>query len=224
MSRPWNALNGVLNTLHSLIENSNDICDPDHVKAVKDLPKAFVEVAKWLPIMKRTLGNSKRRFQERRNQEETREIQYHYKQLTSSLGICKDKADTLKCILDEVLYVEDQSTSDRYQDVAEPSERVEKLMIDALNGVLELSKAPVPLVNDEEARMLQQGLKELGMLPPSLVEDKSGNVVTNKGPGTQINHFGRGAEQVNQSPNAPMMVGTFQGAHHKSKSNFPRYV
>lgn len=217
MSRYRNELSSVLNTLNSTIENINNVCDPNHVKGVKGLPRAFVEVAKWLPVLKTTLDNSKQQLQERSNKEETQEIKNHYQQLALDLRGCKEKAEKLEVIFKEVLYVEGQSASDRYQDVAEPGERVEQLMIDALNGALELAKAPVCLINEDEAQKLQQGLNELGKLPPSLVEDKAGNVATNRGSGTQINHFGKGNQYHNDSKTAPMMIGTFQSPvnfHH----------
>lgn len=209
-----------VNRVIATIENINGLCGG--LEDVKDLPPAFAGVAKRLPVAEKALRAIKSRLVDRSPAQEPQAEKDSYLLVKQIVEECNTKATKLDEIYSRVVPDDDSPRVDRYREATTASETVEKLMKAVLKYLLEVAKAPLHVVDDAEVGELEEALKEVLKLPPSLVEEKtSGYNFTNAGSGFQANFLGKeGNQNINNGP-APQINGVFHGATHVNTPPIP---
>ncbi|KAK4107645.1 hypothetical protein N656DRAFT_785128 [Canariomyces notabilis] len=196
----------------STLQNTNNVY-ADLDDASKDLPNAFHEVAKVIPLVERTLGTIETYIQSRsrKTKEETREDQDAYQQIAKLAKQCDERAARLQTIFGKVIPPDGTPVQERYRSAAGKGGRVELLMKGILEDVIALAKEP--FVGPDEAECLRAALKEIMELEPSLPENTGSHVFNNHGSGPQSIHLGTGDQNINTGP-APQFNGQFMAPFH----------
>ncbi|KAK0638986.1 hypothetical protein B0T16DRAFT_422231 [Cercophora newfieldiana] len=180
----------------------------ENITKAKDLPSAFAGVAKAFPIAEQVLQCVESSLKDKAKVEPgNQDNDEHLKTIKQILDETGSKAEDLYNILERVLPEDKKSREERYKDVVTPSTTVEKLMLAVLQDLLEVSQLPLPLVDPMTLKLLQDTIKDVQKLEPSIKPPEKGAIsFLNSGPGTQIGHAGTGDIYHNPG-NGPQIGG-----------------
>lgn len=196
------AIRGAISTLNNTSEMCADLDD-----AGQDLPEAFHEVAKVIPLVEHTLETIKIHIQTKKTKDETQDDRDAYEHIGMLATECNGRATRLQSIFGKVIPSDDTPLMERYRSAAGKGGRVELLMKAILEDVLVLAKDPV--VSQDEVEGLRAALETIMNLPPSLSEDTGvAHAIYNYGSGPQSIHLGTGDQNINTGP-APQFNGKF---------------
>ncbi|KAK7422691.1 hypothetical protein QQX98_001479 [Neonectria punicea] len=178
-----------------------------------DIPKAFPAVGKRLPLLAEILRSIQAHLKSTTAEaDQTKDLYPDIKQLADE---CYQQIPHLQALFDTISTTEDSIKKiEQYRKAVQGGggKRVEKVMIDLLDGVSLV--AVEPLVSEEQIKMLQEALDEMKKLPPSLADEdpSGGTVLYNYGPGNQFYHGGKGHQ--NHCSGGFQVTGDNSGARY----------
>ncbi|KAH9203712.1 hypothetical protein DL95DRAFT_138708 [Leptodontidium sp. 2 PMI_412] len=168
-------------------------------------PEAFCQVAARLPLVIEILRSAEERAQAL---DETA-----LDAIEQTLESCKAKAENLKKIFQKVIRKDDDKWFDRYKKALSTlgkGDRVECLMEGILKDAQLLAcEKLMGIATETQAKELQEGIKEMNKMPPSLKEE-TGSVTQN--------HHGSGNNNANTDRGA-MHTGTGDLYHNEIKGD-----
>lgn len=182
-----------------------------------DLPKAFSVVAKHLPLTVAVFTSLNTYLKSISEDKEDRKLRDMYPVIKEVTKDGYDHVRSLEDLFETVTHSDDDAyvklTSYRSAVQINGGKRVEKVMLDLLNGAALVSQEP--FVTQEQIQALQEALQEVKKLPPSLDDALESSVVMNhSGSGSQFYHGGKGHQDI--------CSGGFQvtGDNHSATYNY----
>ncbi len=166
----------------------------DTAKDAKGQPEAFRQVAIRLPLVNQILHGAKERTETL--DEPAREA------LKPILESCKAKAENLEILFRRVVRKDDDKWYDRYKKAVGTlvkSGRVECLMEGILKDVQVLIyERLTETATDIQLKELEEAIKEMNEMPPSLPNDAGSLIQTHNGSGDNIGHTGPGTMNIHK--------------------------
>lgn len=173
------------------------------IKDTKDLPAAFHEVNKQLPLAQNTLEKAQRTAEEAiaAGNAGANNLANEGESMLATISTCSKKIEELKKIFRKARDLREDGHPFRkgYRAVVEKmggtNHRVEELMRGILDSVLSLGANQVfRLATRDQVDKITQAIKELGEVEPSVEESHraGGNTFTHLGSGNINNEFGDG--------------------------------
>ncbi|KAK4186820.1 hypothetical protein QBC35DRAFT_500354 [Podospora australis] len=188
-------------------EDTNQQCGHHRLADATEIPRAFHDVSKAIPLIQRTLSSVKSSVEEA-----SMDQGQDYCQIKEVITDISKKAVQLEHIFERVLPDSKEPRLDRYRAATNNGsggdQRVEVLMQSVLDSLIQ--STALRNVVSEHMRDLQTTSTELSNTPRSLLEGDSRPGIHNHGSGHQILHLGSGHQNINNSP-APQFIGTFSG-------------
>lgn len=182
---------GLISAIISIIDGASKLYDA--IENSSHLPQAFREVAQRLPLIRDTLRTTEGRLQKYDIDGDT------YAAIKPTVESCKDKAERLRNILQDVAGQPDASRIERYRLAVRrlgKESKVEELMKGMLEDVqLLAANQAVKAVGQEKVDELMRAIQALTKVPPSV---PGGPTFTYHGTGDQISNTGMGTENVNK--------------------------
>ncbi|KAF7558279.1 hypothetical protein G7Z17_g119 [Cylindrodendrum hubeiense] len=192
-----------ISSIETTIEKVNE------VEQGTTLPQAFPVVAGYLPLVVKVLSSIVSHLKEKESAEETEDDKESYLEMKAAAEEWRSLVERLDDLFDTIPSEDSSAWVDRYREAVGSDDRLEEVMRALLSGIRDIAK--VPLVNEDEIKDLQEALKVVKRLPPSLEDGgKTGQNFINNGPGIMPIHLGKGELNVNSGPG--FMV-TGKGAH-----------
>ncbi|PTB64881.1 hypothetical protein BBK36DRAFT_1161037 [Trichoderma citrinoviride] len=182
----------------SALENAANFCC--EVDTVTDLPQAFTVVAKHISTMLETFTSIDNYFRSMGDGEEEQELMDMYPDIREVTRACCNDIKYLEDLFDTVKSNGKDDTRvkmKRYRLAVQDNDgkKVEKVMLDLLKGALLV--ALKPLVSDAHIQELEEAIREIKDLPPSLEDESMGGfVMNNSGPGNMFYHGGKGHQNI----------------------------
>lgn len=170
------------------------------IKDTKDLPEAFHEVNKQLPLAQNTLEAAQQAAQEAATTGNSN-LAKEAESMRATISACSKKVEELKKIFRKARDLREDGHPFRkgYRAVVEKmggtNHRVEELMRGILDSVLSLGANQVfRLATRDQVDKIKQALDALDAVEPSIEENKhaTGNSFTHMGSGNINNQFGDG--------------------------------
>jgi hypothetical protein len=177
---------GLISGVISIIEAARTVFDA--AKDAKGQPEAFRLVAAQLPTVIKILYNAEKRAQ---TLDETAQ-----EALKPLLESCKAKAENLKKLFQKVIRKDDDKWYERYKkalSTLRKGDKVESLMEGILKDVQLLAcEKLMGIATESQLEGLEEGIKEMKEMPPSLTDDAGNVAQTHSGSGDNIGHSGSG--------------------------------
>ncbi|OAP54477.1 hypothetical protein AYL99_11578 [Fonsecaea erecta] len=162
----------------------------DAVKDKDNLPEAFRDVARRLPIVQETLNAAKAHIQDNQSDKTSEGVK-------AIIKACESKAQKLNALFQKVAPQEEDSRADRYLKAVRnlgKGGRVEVLMKGILEDMQLLAgNGVVKLASEAQLRDLKAAIEEISALKPSIPDEEfpdSSNVFNQYGAGHMFNAIG----------------------------------
>ena len=183
---------GLISAVITIIEATKTVYDA--AKDAKGQPEAFRQVAARLPLVNEILQSAKERTQTL--EESAREA------LKPILKSCKAKAENLEKIFQEVIRKDDDKWYDRYKkaiSILGKGDKVECLMEGILKDIQVLAcERLMGTATDTQIKELEDAIKEMNEMPPSLPDEARSVIQTHSGSGDNIGHTGPGTMNIHK--------------------------
>ncbi|TFB01161.1 hypothetical protein CCMA1212_006982 [Trichoderma ghanense] len=182
----------------SALENAANFCC--EVDTATDLPQAFTVVAKHISTMLETFTSIDNYFKSISDGEGEQKLMDMYPDIREVTKACCNDTKYLEDLFETVKSSGHDDTGvkmKRYRLAVQSNDgkKVEKVMLGLLKGALLV--ALKPLVSDAQIQELEEAIKEIKELPPSLEDEFMGGfVMNNNGPGNQFYHGGKGHQNI----------------------------
>jgi N-terminal domain on NACHT_NTPase and P-loop NTPases len=150
------------------------------IKDTHHLPRAFGEVAERLPLVRSTLQTAEGYIRKYSVDGETCKV------IKPIVEICKEKAERLESILQQITSEPDAARLQRYHLVVlmlGKENRVEELMTSILKDVQLVAENPAMQV-----RELSQAIQDLSEVPPSTLDSNPSHIFRNYDTDSQFNN------------------------------------
>ncbi|KAH8683239.1 SesA protein [Tricladium varicosporioides] len=186
---------GMIAAVIGIIDGASKLYDS--ISNSRKLPEAFREVAQRLPLVRDTLQTTEGRLhlQKFDGDKDT------YAAIKPTIESCKDRAERLRNILQEVVGQPDDSRLARYRLAVRrlgKESKVEELMRGMLEDVQLLgANQAVKGVGEDKVNEITSAIQALAKVPSS-VSDGGGSVFNYQGTGDQINNTGSGTQNINK--------------------------
>lgn len=182
---------GLISAVISIIDISSKLYVA--IENTGNLPEAFKDVARRLPLARDTLQITEERLKKS-------EVDGHtYTTINIIIKSCKDKAERLRDILTDLAAQPGASRIERYRLAVRRlgrESKIEELMKSLLEDVqLLAANQAVKAVGEDRIDELMVAIQELSQVPPSLPD---GPVFTYHGTGDQISNTGSGIQNINK--------------------------
>lgn len=182
---------GLISAIVSIIDGASKLYST--IENTNYLPKAFREVAQRLPLARDTFQTIEGRLQKYDVSGDT------YTAIKPTVESCKDRAERLRNILQDMAAQPDTSRVERYRLAIRrlgKESKVEELMKGMLEDVqLLAANQAVKAVEEEKIDELMRAIQALSKVPPSMPGDPT---FTHHGTGDQINNTGSGTQNINK--------------------------
>lgn len=176
------------------------------VKDSSNLPPAFRDAARRIPLIQDTLRTAEMHLKEY-DQDEA------YKTMRPTLEGCKDKAEHLREIFQKVTAQDKTLSFERYSRAARAlgkRTRVESIMKGMLEDVHLLTENhAIKAATEAQVGKLVEAISEMSAIQPSLPDDGSSFSFQNSGSGSQNVNTGSGTQNINAGTGY-QFNGTFQ--------------
>jgi hypothetical protein len=189
----------------------NEACSD--IEEATDLPRAFHVVFEKVTLVEEILGKAKSH------------IRIHSHSIKASgttmagMKDCMEKCQSLRTIFDQVVPYSDSPRLERYRQAVAglgKGSRVETLMKAVLEDVHRLierceivkESETIKAVSEKQLEELDESIKEMSNVPPSLPEDAPGGSVNNYGSGTLNANTGEGTQNNNTGTGRQYIGGT----------------
>ena len=177
---------GLISSVISIIEATKTVYDI--AKDAKGQPEAFRQVAARLPLIIEILHSAEERVQAL--------AETAQEALKLILESCKAKAENLKKTFQKVIRKDDDKWYDRYRKALgtlREGDKVECLMEGILKDVQVLAcERLTGAASDTQMKELEEAIKEMHEMPPSLPDEAGSFIQTHSGSGDNIGHTGLG--------------------------------
>jgi hypothetical protein len=194
-------ISSVITVIETIAKVYSDVKDPENI------PLSFQDTARRLPLVQNTLRVTNAHIFKHSPDEEA------YKEITSVISKCKDKAFRLEIMFRKVVPQTSTPRLERYGlavRVFGEGNRVEALTKGIWEDIKLLAgNQTVKAATEVEVGKLDKAIEELAAMPPSLPEATSKNSFNNYGPGTQNANTGDGTQNNNTGP-GKLFVGEKQ--------------
>ncbi|KAH8587496.1 SesA protein [Bisporella sp. PMI_857] len=182
---------GLISAVIGIIEGVSKLYNA--IENTSHLPKAFREVARRLQLVRVTLQATEGRLQKHNVDGNS------YTAIMPTVESCKDKAERLRNILQDMVAQPDASRVEHYRVVVRrlgKESKVEELMKGMLEDVqLLATNQAVKAVGEENIDELMRAIQALSQVPPTATD---GSTFTYHGTGDQINNTGSGTQNINK--------------------------
>lgn len=183
---------GLISAVISIIEATKTVYDA--AKDAKGQPKAFRQVVARLPLVNEILKSAKERIQTL--DESAREA------LKPILKSCKAKAEGLEKIFQEVVRKDDDKWYHRYSKAVGTlgkGDKVEYLMEEILKDIQVVTcERLMGTATDTQVKKLEDAIKEMNEMPPSLPDEARSAIQTHSGSGDNFGHTGPGTTNIHE--------------------------
>jgi len=183
---------GLISAVITILETTKKVYDA--AKDAKGQPEAFRQVAARLPLVNEILQSAKERTQTL--EESAREA------LKPILKSCKLKAENLEKIFQEVVRKDDDKWYDRYKkaiSILGKGDTVEYLMEGILKDIQVFAcERLMGTATDTQIKELEDAIKEMNEMPPSLPDEARSVIQTHSGSGDNIGHTGPGTMNIHK--------------------------
>jgi hypothetical protein len=194
-------ISSIITVIDTISKVYSDVKDPENI------PLSFQDTARRLPLIHNTLGVINTHIIGHSPDEES------YKEITSVVSKCKDKAFRLEIMFRKVVPQTNTPRLERYGlavRVFGEGNRVEALTKGILEDIKLLAgNQAVKAATEVEVGKLDKAIEELAAMRPSLPGGTPKNSVNNYGPGTQNANTGDGTQNNNTGP-GKLFVGEKQ--------------
>ncbi|KAK0618814.1 hypothetical protein B0T14DRAFT_518070 [Immersiella caudata] len=166
----------------------------DDIDKATDLPSAFAGVADAFPATEKVLRIIAASLEDPAKVDTGgQSADEHLRTIGDIFEESRAKTNKLRKIFERVIPEDNKTREERYKEIASPSNTVESLMLATLQDILSVAKLPLPLVDEMTLKCLQETIKRVGDLEPSIKPPEKGTIsFLNSGPGTMIGHAGEG--------------------------------
>ncbi|KAF4634407.1 hypothetical protein G7Y89_g3703 [Cudoniella acicularis] len=182
---------GLISAIIGIIDGASKLYDA--IENSSKLPQAFREVVQRLPLVRDTLESLQKC--EGDGDRDT------YEAIKPTVESCRDRAERLRNILQDVVAQPDASRVERYRLAVRrlgKESKVEELMKGMLEDVqLLAANQAVKAAGGGKVDELVKAVRSLEKVPPS-VPDSYGPAFTYHGTGDQINNTGSGTQNINK--------------------------
>jgi hypothetical protein len=182
-------ISGIITILDTVTKLYNNFKD------ATDLPPAFREVAQKLPLIQDILQTAERHLDDSNPDDESCQA------ITHIVELCKDKAQRLVAIFQEVSPQPDSSRLERYIRAVKTlgkANRVESLMKGILEDVQLLAEnRAIQGATEAQVGKLVEAIQELSSMPPSVPDEGFPHTYYNSGSGPQNINRGDGVQNNN---------------------------
>ena len=183
---------GLISGVISIIEATRTVYDA--AKDAKGQPEAFRQVAARLPLVGEILQSAKERTQ---TLDESA-----WEALKPIIKSCRAKAEDLEKLFQEVIRKDDDKWYDRYKKAVGTlgkGDKVECLMEGILKDIQALAcERLMGTATDTQIKELEEAIKEMNEMLPSLPDEAGGFTQTHSGSGDNIGHTGPGTMNIHK--------------------------
>ncbi|KAF4629265.1 hypothetical protein G7Y89_g8891 [Cudoniella acicularis] len=192
---------GLISAIIGIIDGASKLYKA--IENTSHLPPAFREVAQRLPLVKDILQTTETRLQKYPADTST------YTAIQPTAESCKDGAERLRTILEDLAAQPNASRVERYRLAIRrlgKESKVEELMKRMLEDVqLLAANQAVKAVGEEKIEELIAAVKDLERVPPSVPD---GPRFTHNGIGDQFNNTSRGTQNINTGEGQQYVAGS----------------